>query len=83
MQDGKNGKIMISPETLLPRVPNDLGAAIGQLEDELFADLEVLDNNQPDPLSPIGERIAHTVATARVRATAEVIADLHRSRGDS
>lgn len=60
---------------------------IRALEDNLFDDLKALAEGGPDPLAPIGLRIAYTLAWGRARAEAERIASLHerqaKKRGSS
>jgi len=52
------------------------------LEDSLFDNLRSLNEKSPDPLAPIAEHVAHTLAWGRVRADAEEIAAIHERDAD-
>lgn len=63
-------------------IPNDPVEAARTLEDRFLGDLEFLESNPPDPLAPVGERIAYTLAVGRARADAETIRALRESSGE-
>lgn len=59
------------------QIPNNLDEAVGYLEAKVAHQITILEQQAPDPLAPMGERIAYTLAVARLRAETDVIATLY------
>lgn len=57
--------------------PQELDSEIRGREDRLFVDLDELVREEPGPLAPIDEQIAHTREANRVRREAEAVQKLH------
>jgi len=74
-------------EADLPSIPetedsNDLSEVARGLENNLFDRIQSLAENYPDPLAPVAEHLAHTLAWGRARADAEEIAAIHERNAD-
>ncbi len=54
-------------------IPDNLGGAIAALKDRVITEHAVLDENEPGPLAPIGERIAHVLGVARAHADSDIL----------
>ncbi len=62
-----------------PELPDDVGGIIRVLEDQILEDASHLEAVTPDPLAPIAERVAHTIAYGRVKADSEVLTRLYEA----
>lgn len=64
------------------KLPDDLDSAVRLLEDKIMTDMRRLEETMPDPLAPLSEWLAYTLATARLRAESEVVEELQRAHDD-
>ena len=64
-----------------PRIPDNLGAAIVHLEEELREDVAEVQAAAPPPDAPVGEQIAHARRAKRLEGDNQFIEELREHKG--